>query len=228
MNTNSEQADLGRCRLAQAQTFRPPISGQSDLIAVVVDGATPELAEAGASAAHRPSAPEQDPVSGVRRPDGGAFFDHNGMLFLPLTDVQATTQQLFKAQPFLGALAADPSLRGMMDSLSTALMGVTRSGQAFRPGSPMSQFGDSFGGRRGKAGRISFLARADHRREAGREEMRRFIEVQPTLFYDRSEPGLRASDAIRAAAAQLGLTAEMACGCGSPAMWRCRTRNSAP
>ena len=51
------------------------------------------------------------------------------MLFLPLDQVKASTAQMIKAQAFLGALAADPSLRGTMDSLSTALLGVTH-GQA--------------------------------------------------------------------------------------------------
>ena len=45
-------------------------------------------------------------------------------------------------QPFLGALAGDPSLRGVMDSLSTALLGISQ-GQAKLSDLdvPMTRFG---------------------------------------------------------------------------------------
>src|SRR6202012_4949196 len=142
----------------------------------------------------------------VRRPDGGPFFDHNGLLFLPLKDVQATTQQLFKAQPFLGALAGDPSLRGVMDSLSTALLGISQ-GQAKLSDLdvPMTRFGKVLTA--AAHGQTDYLSwRALITGTAPRpEEIRRFIEVKPRLDFDALEPGARASEAIRAAARDLGL-----------------------
>ena len=45
--------------------------------------------------------------------------------------------QLIKVEPFLGPLAADPSLRGLMGTLSTALQGVN-SGQVFLQALPVS------------------------------------------------------------------------------------------
>src|ERR1700744_3180904 len=57
---------------------------QSNLILGVIDGQTPELAEAAARA--RPARMEKNkslfPL--VQRPDGGDFFSHNGLLFLQL------------------------------------------------------------------------------------------------------------------------------------------------
>ena len=99
---------------------------QSNLILVVIDGQTPELAEAAASGLTGRLEADKALFPLVRRPDGGDFFNHNGLLFLPLAEVAATTQQLFRAQPFLGGMAADPSLRGVMDSLSTVLLGVSQ------------------------------------------------------------------------------------------------------
>src|SRR6201985_2156404 len=130
MNTDSEKlisADVG-WRQREIQ-FDRQFPQQSNLILVVIDGKTPELAEAGAASLTARLTKNKNLFPDVRRPDGGPFFDHNGLLFLPLKDVQATTQQLFKAQPFLGALAGDPSLRGVMYSLSTALLGISQ-GQA--------------------------------------------------------------------------------------------------
>jgi hypothetical protein len=95
-----------------------------DLIVTVVDGVTPERAEQGASALAASLAAHRDIFVSIRRPDAGDFFTHNGLLFLPVEKVKSTTEQLVKAQSFLGALAADPSLRGIMKCLSTALQGV--------------------------------------------------------------------------------------------------------
>jgi uncharacterized protein len=208
MNTDSEKlisADVGwRKREIQFDRLFPQ---QSNLILVVIDGKTPELAEAGAATLTARLSRDKVLFPDVRRPDGGAFFDHNGLLFLPVKDVEATTQQLFKAQPFLGALAADPSLRGIMDSLSTALLGVSQ-GQAKLTDLdiPMARFGQVFAA--AAQGRTDYLSwRALITGSPPRpEEIRRFIEVKPKLDFDALEPGARASAAIRAAARALNLT----------------------
>ena len=120
-------------------------------------------------------------------PMAAPFFDHNGLLFLPLKEVQATTQQLFKAQPFLGALAADPSLRGIMDSLSTVLLGVSQ-GQAKLADmdSPWRSFGQVLAA--AANGRTDYLSwRALITGAPPRpEEIRRFIEVKPQLDFRRA------------------------------------------
>jgi len=97
---------------------------QVNLIAVVVDGATPELAEAGTAALTDALTKQKKLFSVVRRPDGGDFFSKNGLLFLSYDEVKANTEEMIQAAPFLGPMAADPSLRGIMSSLQTALMGI--------------------------------------------------------------------------------------------------------
>ncbi|HWY60964.1 MAG TPA: MMPL family transporter [Rhizomicrobium sp.] len=210
MNTNSEQLISAKAGWRKREiAFDAKFPGQSNLIAVVIDGATPELAESAAASLSARIAANKALFPGVRRPDGGAFFDHNAMLFLPLADVQTTMQQLFKAQPFLGAMAADPSLRGILDSLSTALLGVT-SGQANLADldAPMTRFEDSFSA--AANGQVKYLSWRSLITGAPPrpEELRRFIEVQPALDFNALEPGKKASDAIRGAARSLGLTPE--------------------
>ena len=99
-----------------------------NLALVVVDGATRNwpmpLPDGAAALRERPGL-----FRSVRQPDGGAFFDRNGILLLPLDDVAATAKGLAKAQPLLASLAADPSLRGILTTLSRTLEGV-RHGQA--------------------------------------------------------------------------------------------------
>ncbi len=210
INTNSEElisSDVGWRKREIA--FDSKFPGQSGLIAVVIDGATPELAEAAAGQLYDRIRQDKFLFRSVRRPDGGDFFDHNGLLFLPLADVQTTTQQLFKAQPFLGPLAADPSVRGILTSLTNALMGVS-AGQAKLADLdvPLSLFADSFGA--AASGQVRYLSwRAMTTGARPRpEELRRFIEVQPMLDFNALEPGEKASKAIRADAQELGLTPE--------------------
>jgi uncharacterized protein len=179
----------------------------NNTIDIVVDGATPELAERGTAALEAAMAPHRDLFMNVRRPDIPSFFAHEGLLYLPLAEVHSTTQQLIAGQPFLGALATDPSLRGIMGSLSTALEGVKR-GQASLDslGRPITSFADTLSGV--VAGKPAFLAWQSllTGEKPSLLETRRFIEAQPRLDYQALEPGKRATDAIRALVRKLELT----------------------
>ena len=208
MNTDSEQLISSHVGWRKREArFDAEFPQQNNLIAVVIDGRTPELAEAAAAKLSARLGADKKLFPIVRRPDGGAFFDQNGLLFLSLKDVQQTTSQLFKAQPFLGGLATDPSLRGVMNSLSDALTGVS-SGQATlaQLDAPLARFGDTFEDiAEGKTAFLSWRSLITGQPPAP-EELRRFIEVQPRLDFQALEPGARASAAIRKAASDLGLT----------------------
>jgi hopanoid biosynthesis associated RND transporter like protein HpnN len=176
------------------------------LILVVIDGATPELAQRAQSllAARLSQRKTLFPI--VRQSGGGPFFLQNGLLFLSRAEVSKTTQELIAAQPFLGALAADPSLRGVMTSLATASQGVAR-GQARleQIERPMRAFAAAIekiesGGQPFFSWQKLLGGGTDFART------RSFIEVQPALDFDALSPGAAASDAIRAAARDLGLT----------------------
>ena len=60
----------------------------------------------------------------VRRPDGGEFFDRNGPLFLSPAELQKISDKLIEAQPLIGTLARDPSLRGLFDTLALFVKGA--------------------------------------------------------------------------------------------------------
>src|SRR5271168_4340594 len=63
---------------------------QNQLIVVVVDGVTPEQADAGAKSLAAALAPQKKFFLSVRRPDDGAFFSHDGLLLLPTATVKST------------------------------------------------------------------------------------------------------------------------------------------
>ena len=177
------------------------------LILVVVDGSTPERAEEATAALAAKLGSEKDLFVNVRRPDGGPFFAKNGLLFLSTAQVQSATQQLIKAQPFLGQLAADPTPRGIFAGLSTALMGVEH-GQAKLEDlkRPLTVFGDTLADvEAGKPAFVSWqsLFSGD---KPGLRQLRRFVLVKPKLNYSNLSPGRRASTAIRRAVRMLHLT----------------------
>ncbi|HEY8255994.1 MAG TPA: MMPL family transporter, partial [Rhizomicrobium sp.] len=207
MNTDSEQlidAKVG-WRMRQAR-FDADFPQQSNITVAVIDGITPELAESAAARLTERLAANPKLFTHVRRPDG-AFFNQNGLLFLPLKDVQSTTQQLIKAQPFLGSLAADPSLRGIAGTLSTALLGIN-SGDAKLADldAPMARFAEVFeAAAKGEVRYMSWRSLITNAPPLP-EELRHFIMVKPRLDFSALEPGLEADSAIRAAVKDLGLT----------------------
>jgi hopanoid biosynthesis associated RND transporter like protein HpnN len=207
MNTDSSQLITAKVgwRMKQAQ-FDAAFPNQSNLILVVIDGQTPELAEAAAAKLTEKLKTQASLFNSVRRPDGGDFFNRNGLLFLSEKEVQDTTAQLIKAQPFLGPLAADPSLRGLMGALDTVLLGVS-SGQASLSDidAPMRRLAPVFAD--AAAGKLNYLSWRSliTGAPAKPDELRRFITVKPVLDFNALEPGEKASSTIRADARALGI-----------------------
>lgn len=88
-----------------------------DGLLVVIDGATPEQAARARDELAAAMAAEKDVFANVFTPGGGGFFRRTGLLYLSLAELEQVTARLADAQPVLGALAADPSLRGLLDLL---------------------------------------------------------------------------------------------------------------
>ena len=175
-------------------------------IVVVVDGQTPELTDAATSALMESLRKEHLLFRTLYQPGAGPFWARNGLLYASTKDVQATMARLIQVEPFLGPLAADPSLRGVLDALSLTLKGVN-SGRA--------SFADIVGPIRRLADALEGLH--DHKRvffswrnlisggPPQKPELRHVILVDPQLEFSRLEPGQVAIAAIRTAAQQLQL-----------------------
>src|SRR5580704_5460764 len=178
-----------------------------DQIVVVIDGATPELAEAAARSLTDKLKRHPDLCQSVVRPDGGSFFNQNALLFQPVAELRETMKGLYKARPFLMALASDPSLRGIVKAVSFINQGVhAKAGTLDDFDRPMALLGDGFEGV--LAGRPVFFSWRGLVAEqpADPRELRRFIEVKPVLDYAALMPGERASDFIRGTAHDLGIS----------------------
>jgi len=179
-----------------------------DLIAVVIDAATAERAEQATAALAARLSSEPRYFRAVWRPDGGTFFDREGLLFESMDEVARTTQALIAAQPLLGTLAVDPSLRGLMDALSLVTQGASAEPARSKELAPaLQRLAEAFElSAAGQSPVFSWrVLITGHAAEA--RERRRFILVQPVLDYGALQPGEAATTAIRKAAHELQLDA---------------------
>lgn len=178
-----------------------------DQIVVVLDAVTPELAEQATAALSQRLAAEKNLFKTVRRPDGGPFFDQNGLLFLSKADISSTMNQLIAGQPLLGSLAADPSLRGLMNSFALALQGIDQ-GEAKLDDltAPLAALADTVDTVLSGHPKPLAWGQLIAGKPPASRQLRRFILVQPVLDFTALSPGAAASKAIRQAAADLDLT----------------------
>ncbi|MBV8186849.1 MAG: MMPL family transporter [Alphaproteobacteria bacterium] len=173
---------------------------------VVIDGATPELAEYAEGKLAEALRAMPQLFHSVQRPQGGPFFDRNGILLLPMHDVEATARSLEQAEPMFRGLAADPSLRGVLYALAGVLQSVKKGerklGDIERG---LNALADTFERvLRGQPAWFSWQSLVTGQ-PADIRERRRVLLVQPVLDYTALEPGQAADDAIRTAARSLEL-----------------------
>ncbi len=180
----------------------------TDAVLVIVDGKTPELAEDATIRLTAKLAADTAHFRRVRRPDGGAFFDREGLLFGSPAEVRATTASLIKAQPLLGPLASDPSLRGVATAIGTMLTGVQNGSASLgQIATPMRAMHKSLD--RSIAGQPAWFSWQQLFAQPGTSAppLRRLILVQPKLDYGALEPGDVAVAAIASQAEALKLDA---------------------
>lgn len=176
-----------------------------DTILIVVDGRTPELAEAGAAALAAKLATDTAHYHRVTRPDGGDYLAREGLLLGSTKDVEDASRRMIEAQPFLGPLASDPSLRGIAGAIGTMLEGVTRGdAKLAQIDKPMTVLADALASRR--AGQPTFFSWQALLGDKS-APTRRLILVKPVLDFTSLMPGEATGTAIRAAATALKLDA---------------------
>ena len=176
-------------------------------ILVVIDAATPEAAVNAADALVNELSPRSDAIRTISRFEGGEFFERNAILFRSLDEVRRDTSDLISAQPFLGTLAADPTLRGVFRALSQSLEGVRLGKTTPDDLSPaLAAIADALEIlANGKSAAFSWRTLITGR-AAEPSELRQFVNIQPVLHFGDLQPGGKATAVIREAASRLGLT----------------------
>lgn len=189
----------------RAHAFDTLFQPEGEQIVIVIDARTPELAEMAASALTARLAARPDLFRFVERPDAG-FFTREGLLFEPLADVKSQMGKLIAAQPFLGPLAADPSLRGLFGTLSTALQGVN-TGQASlaQLQGPIGALAVSLDDLKANRTTNFSWAQLISGRQADNSTLRRLILVSPNRNYAALESGAHATGFILGSVQALNL-----------------------
>jgi uncharacterized protein len=193
-----------RQRLAELDKAFPQ---RNDDIIVVIDGKTPELAEGAAQKLLVRLQTRPDLFETVTRPDGGPYFDQVGLMFQPVAALQRSVGGLMKTEPFLAALASDPSLRGIMDAFAFINRGVRSGAGTFddfvRPVATLNGALEDV-----LAGRQHFFSWQElfSGQPPDARQLRHFLSVKPRLDYAALQPGLVPSNFIHQSAKELGLT----------------------
>jgi hopanoid biosynthesis associated RND transporter like protein HpnN len=181
----------------------------NNLLVAVIDGRTPDLADQAAGELAEKMRGEPQLFTYVRQPDGGPFFDRNGLLFLTTDELEKVSQQLIAAQPLIGSLAHDPSLRGLFDALATFVSGAGTDKTAVAQLDPtLTMIGSVVQGIvDGKRRSLSWTQMMTGRKAEARD-LRRFVMTRAMLDFSGLEPGATARAEIRRLAAELGIGPE--------------------
>jgi hopanoid biosynthesis associated RND transporter like protein HpnN len=175
-------------------------------ILVVVKAPTAENAEQATKALAQTLSKNHDLFPAVEQLDSGDFFERNGLLFESPDNVRKIAEGLTRAQPFIAALASDPSLRGVMTGLSFAVQGVQAGQmQLEQLAWPLSLTAQTLADvLSGKPATFSWQELLQGQPPPAKQ-LRHFIGVQPTLDFAALQPGQKAEGGIRRAAADLDL-----------------------
>lgn len=210
-SVNTDMSSLISAKLPfqrERQKFVRSFPQLSDTIVAVIDGQTPGLAgQASERLAHWARGRKRD-FQSVYRPEGGAFFRREALLYLSPAQLQRLSDRLARAQPLIARLSANPTLPGLADLLEQALRKQAQ-GQEPLPGLNQA---------------LEQIARTTRATAEGRfrvvnwqalmaggqgalQETRRFVILKPRFKYASLQPAAAPIAHLRQAVTRLHLTA---------------------
>ncbi len=172
-------------------------------LVVLIEGDSPAVAHRAVGRLADRLAADPEQFTNVYAPGGGAFFDRYGLLYLGREELEVLAERLVWAQPFLAELAQDPSLPTLLRLLEQTVR--TAEDAEIWPAEladTMEMVAESLA--------TAEAPMAWDRWAIGALEgapALRLVYVEPRLDFSKSRPTDAALDAIRAAAAELGLDA---------------------
>ncbi len=177
---------------------------KEETILAVVDAPTSELASQATVALAQKLSEQKNLFLFVQEAGGGAFFQRNGLLFLPTQDVVDLTRKLGESKPLIQALAQDSNLRGLTTALNYGLIGVRMNHFTLDDmAGTLNMVADTFDQViAGQPASFSWRAMLNGRPPSA-SESRRFIVIRPVLDYSALMPGEAATAAIRKSATDL-------------------------
>lgn len=177
----------------------------ADTIVIVIDGHTADLARDAASALSKRLRAAEDVAGAVFYPRDDAFLRHNQLLYLDTDELQALSDQLSEAQPFLARLSAERSSAVLFDLLRDAATAPAAPAAIAPATARIATAIEELN--RGNSLPLSWQALLTGDGEDGARH-REFIVLRPRLDYAALLPAEPVMQAIRAHAAALSLDPE--------------------
>lgn len=210
INTNvnrliSQDLDWRKRELAVDRSF----PHRNDTILVVIDAPTSEQATEANAALLKKLEGQPKLFQTIQSLNETEFFQKNALLFASTEQVQTFAGQFGQAQALFQVLNSDPTLRGLVQSLTFGLAGLQRK---------MYTLDDMTRVHAQVAGTLEDVVAGRPASFSWRElvngkpptpsELRRFILIKPVLDFTQLEPGAAATHAIRQAVSDLKLESD--------------------
>jgi len=112
--------------LQDRSRFLEAFPQDDEAILVVVDAAIPERATQALAYLGERFRQDKKGIEAVYIPGEGEFFDRHGLLYLDLDSLNALSAKLTEAQPFIGSLAKDNSLKSLLSIVGLAIASEDR------------------------------------------------------------------------------------------------------
>ena len=188
--------------------YQKAFPGEDSMILAVIDAPTGELAQSAAERLTKRLKERHGWIRGANEGNGSPFFRRNGLLYLSEPELTSTLNQLSRSGLLLGRLAADPSLRGVMDSIGLSIRGVNFRRVSLDTLAPEFQklsetINDVLDGKP-----AYFSWSSQFQTGASKPPTRQFVTISPVLDFKALEPGEEAANAIRQTASDLKLPQE--------------------
>ena len=176
------------------------------ILLVVLDGATPEIAQSATDELAAALRREPRLYPDVSAPEDSEFFRRDALLFLDTGELRNVADQLIAAQGLIAMLAADPSVNGLFAALNLALEGAGGGDVAIaKLDAPLGAITDVVSaGIDGETRYLSWGALFSGRAPEPRE-LRHLIAIKPALDYASLAAGGDAQGGVRRIANDLGL-----------------------
>ncbi|WP_397448008.1 MMPL family transporter [Pseudomonas sp. NA-150] len=189
----------------QSQAFAGQFPQFSDTLTAVVRAPTPEEARESALILARALAADSQHFRSVSTPGISAFFDRQGLLLLPSTELFGVIDSMLQNSQLLDPLVVDPSARGVFKALGRLVEVVQFGATDYLTGfnAPLTSIGkildDSLAGQSAPLSWQTLLIPQAASPDGGME----LLLIHPLLDHDALEPGGAATQAMLAIVAEL-------------------------
>ena len=207
LGISTDTSDMLSSELSFRRTYsdyRQSLPQFIDTMVVVVSGDTPDLVREASVVLAERLRDSQNLFKTVYVPGAGEFFENHGLLYLDIDELQDIADRLVEAQAFLGRLAKDPTLQGLL-SLTELALERADTGQSLQIEPFLNEIDAALiAGNDGRFYQVSWqqLFQGPNSRS---DDRRQLIILQPRLDYGQIQPAAAAMQEVRLAARELQL-----------------------